>query len=134
MSKVRIIGIIVLIIAIAIVIITVYDADTYSDFADAAKHKGKTVQIIGKLDRQKKITYDSTLNNLSLRFTMIDKKNNSEDVIYYGTKPRDFERLDEVVVTGHMNDSVFVAEDMLLKCPSKYTNSPDSVSKFEGKK
>lgn len=131
MSKFKILGIILLVGAVGVIIVSVYNASTYSDFATARNNKGKTVQIIGQLDKSKSVVYDSTLQNLSLKFSMIDDKGISGRVIYFGVMPRDFMRLKEVVVTGHAEDSLFVADDLLLKCPSKYTNDSDSMKTFK---
>ena len=35
-------------------------------------------------------------------------------------KPQDFERSESVVVTGEMRNNEFVANEILMKCPSKY--------------
>ena len=50
-------------------------------------------------------------------------------VVYYGAKPQDFERSEQVVIVGKVvpgpskqeNKAVFVADQILTKCPSKYT-------------
>ncbi len=41
-------------------------------------------------------------------------------VIYPKGKPNNFEAATQVVVIGSYKDGVFYAEDMLVKCPSKY--------------
>jgi cytochrome c-type biogenesis protein CcmE len=131
MNKIKILGIILLVAVIAVIIATVYDASTYADFETARKNPGKTIQIIGKLDKNKEVIYDSSLANLSLKFSITDNKGVSGRVVYYGTMPRDFKKLKEVVVTGHSEDTVFVAENLLLKCPTKYTNESVDMKKFE---
>lgn len=35
-------------------------------------------------------------------------------------KPQDFERSEQIVVTGSMKDNQFYADEILMKCPSKY--------------
>jgi cytochrome c-type biogenesis protein CcmE len=130
MNKMRILGLVIIVIAIAVIITTVYDASTYADFNTAKKNPGKTFQIIGKLDKKKEIKYDSTLPGLSLGFSMTDDWGEACAVKYYGTKPRDFQKMEQVVVTGYFEDSIFIAEDLLLKCPSKYTKEPDSMKTF----
>jgi cytochrome c-type biogenesis protein CcmE len=32
----------------------------------------------------------------------------------------DFERSEEITITGHSTSDYFVAEEILMKCPSKY--------------
>ena len=34
----------------------------------------------------------------------------------------DFERSEEITLTGHSTDLNFVATEILMKCPSKYTD------------
>jgi len=49
-------------------------------------------------------------------------------VIYNQPKPQDFERSEEITMTGYATDSAFIATDILMKCPSKYNeqNEVDS--------
>jgi cytochrome c-type biogenesis protein CcmE len=45
----------------------------------------------------------------------------SLDVIYDGPRPEMLKDEAQAIVTGTLNeDGVFVAEELLLKCPSKY--------------
>lgn len=41
-------------------------------------------------------------------------------VVYPKGKPNNFEMASQVVVMGDYRDGVFYAEEMLVKCPSKY--------------
>jgi cytochrome c-type biogenesis protein CcmE len=41
-------------------------------------------------------------------------------VVLRASKPQDFERSENIVLTGQMTGETFEASDMLLKCPSKY--------------
>ena len=51
---------------------------------------------------------------------MTDKEGLSQQVIYKDAKPQDFERSESLVVTGKSKDGVFHADQILMKCPSKY--------------
>jgi cytochrome c-type biogenesis protein CcmE len=42
-------------------------------------------------------------------------------------KPQDFERSEQIVLTGKMRGEDFVASDMLMKCPSKYKDEETFV-------
>ena len=44
-------------------------------------------------------------------------------MVYYNPKPQDFDRSDQIVITGAMSGDTFVADQILLKCPSKYTEN-----------
>ncbi|MFA5783059.1 MAG: cytochrome c maturation protein CcmE [Bacteroidales bacterium] len=121
MKKTHIVILIVMVVAIAVVIGTIHDSGAYADFDKAKKNPGETFQIIGQLNKKREIKYDSTLQNQSLSFYLIDDKGVECRVLYYGSKPNDFVKLQQLVVTGKMEGCVFIAGEMLLKCPSKYT-------------
>lgn len=131
MKKAHIIGILAVAVLISIIIVTLYDTDTYGNFKVARKNKDVSYQIIGKLDKEKKVVFDSTATNMRLEFFMLDENNELAKVVYYGDKPRDFEKLEQVVVTGKMSEGYFKAADLLLKCPSKYTKSSKDEQHFK---
>ena len=41
-------------------------------------------------------------------------------VVYYGVVPGNFDQATSVVLKGKSEDGTFVADQMLVKCPSKY--------------
>jgi cytochrome c-type biogenesis protein CcmE len=50
-----------------------------------------------------------------------DPDNSRLDVIYEGAKPDMLRHESQAILTGQLNsEGVFVAEELLLKCPSKY--------------
>lgn len=51
---------------------------------------------------------------------MEDEDGNISRVIYPKPKPNNFEQAEQLVVIGQMRNGVFYANDMLMKCPSKY--------------
>jgi len=51
---------------------------------------------------------------------MLDNNGESRKVIMKQAKPQDFERSESIVVTGELKNEVFVADEILMKCPSKY--------------
>jgi cytochrome c-type biogenesis protein CcmE len=64
--------------------------------------------------------YDPVVNpNL---FTFYLKDTNGKEVLVnlLKPKPQDFELSEQVVVTGDMQGDAFVANEVLMKCPSKY--------------
>jgi cytochrome c-type biogenesis protein CcmE len=133
MKTIHIILILVLVIAIGVIITTLSDASTYSDFQTAAKRPEKEFHIIGKLDKNKPLEYDALKNANQFAFYLIDDKGFEEKVIYNSSKPQDFEKSDKVVVIGTMKGAEFQATSLLLKCPSKY-NADKTPSKFGTKK
>ena len=122
MKRIHIVIIIVIIVAIGVVISTLVNSSTYADFATAQKNTSSDYQIIGKLNMQKPIIYEARKNANSFSFFMLDNAGMEMKVIYNGIKPQDFEKCDQVVISGSATDSVFYAKTMLLKCPSKYND------------
>jgi len=120
MKKSHIVLIIVLAVAIGAVVSLLNDPRTYGDFALAAKHPDKNYEIIGTLDLNAPVVYDALKNPDEFSFYLVDQNNEKRKVIVSKPKPQDFEKSINVVVGGVMKDSVFYANDILLKCPSKY--------------
>ena len=51
---------------------------------------------------------------------MVDENENEQTVLFAQPIPQDFERSEQVVVVGAYHKDTFIAEKILLKCPSKY--------------
>jgi cytochrome c-type biogenesis protein CcmE len=132
MKTIHIIIILALVVVIGVVVTTMSDSSTYSDFAEAASKPGKELHIIGKLNRLKPIEYDAVKNANQFTFFMIDEKGLEKKVVYHNAKPQDFEKSEKVVIIGSMQGDSFVAKSLLLKCPSKY-NDEKTPSKFKEK-
>lgn len=122
MKKTHIIGIIVIAVAIGAIISMVADAATYADFALAEKAPGKEFQVVGQLNKEKDIIYAPEKNANEFSFFMIDNAGNERKVIFNGAKPQDFERSEQVVITGSLEGEEFYADKILMKCPSKYND------------
>jgi cytochrome c-type biogenesis protein CcmE len=128
MKRTQIVLIIVILVAIGVVITTLVSSSTYADFSTAKKNIGSDYQVIGVLNIHKPIVYDARKNANSFSFFMKDKDSTEMKVVYSGTKPQDFERCDQVVISGSATDSVFYAKTLLLKCPSKYNDKKVPVT------
>lgn len=125
MKRSRIIALVFIVVAIGAIVSTVYNAGTYSSFEEARLHPGREVHIIGELVREKPIEETLVENTLVLRFHMRDSFGIESEVTYFGAKPQDFEKSDQVVLIGSYMEEVFIASSLLLKCPSKY--NPDDL-------
>jgi cytochrome c-type biogenesis protein CcmE len=128
MKRIHIVIIIAIMVAMGVVVTTLGSSSTYADFTTAKKFAGSDYQIIGKLNMHKPIIYDARKSVNSFSFYMKDKDSTEMKVIYSGTKPQDFEKCDQVVISGSATDSVFYAKTLLLKCPSKYNDKKVPVS------
>ncbi|OIP01144.1 MAG: hypothetical protein AUJ98_05340 [Bacteroidetes bacterium CG2_30_33_31] len=120
MKKSHIILIIVLAVAIGAIVSLVKDPRTYADFEEASASPNKSFDIIGKLDLKSPISYDALVNPDQFSFYMTDEKDVKRKVVVNKPKPQDFEKCIQVVVGGKMKDDAFHADNILLKCPSKY--------------
>jgi cytochrome c-type biogenesis protein CcmE len=129
MKKTHIIGLLFIVVAIGAIISLVYNADTYASFADARLHPGREFHIIGELSRDKPVSERIEENTLMLTFYMTDQAGEEAEVLYFGGKPQDFEQSDEVVLIGKYESDRFIAESLLLKCPSKY--KPGEIGQSE---
>jgi len=119
MKKSSIIGLVVIAVAIAVIIATYSKASSYSSFTEAKKAK-TDIKIIGHLDKQKEQYYDAKKDANYFSFYVRDTDKVECKVILTAPKPQDFERSEQIVLTGHMVGEEFHASSILMKCPSKY--------------
>lgn len=129
MKKSHIIGIIVIALAIGIIMSSAGDASTYVSFGEAIERvqngNETKVHVVGRLKKDAKghivgMNYDPLVDPNYFSFTLVDTNRVEQQVVYFNPKPQDFERSEQVVITGSMQNNVFVADKILLKCPSKY--------------
>jgi cytochrome c-type biogenesis protein CcmE len=130
MKKSSIAGIIIIAIAICVIISTYADSSTYGSFADAKK-TGSELHIVGQLDKQKELFYNPQQDANYFSFYMKDNKGLECKVVFSGTKPQDFEKSEQIVLTGKMVGSEFHASKILMKCPSKYTKDQIEVKEVK---
>jgi len=90
---------------------------TYTSFAEA-RRSGVSVQVNGVLQDPKGVKYDPA--NSELVFALKDDKNEVMEVVYKGVKPANFEQATSVVAIGTYAGGRFAADQLLVKCPSKY--------------
>lgn len=121
MKKGSIFAILIISIAIAVIISTYSNSSSYGSFSEARSTRAE-LHIIGRLDKSKPLVYDPVKDANLFSFFMVDKNGQECEVAYTGTKPQDFERSEQIVLTGQMSGNVFHASRILMKCPSKYTN------------
>lgn len=132
MKKGSIFGIILIAIAIAVIISTYSKTSTYGSFSDA-KHSDAALDIVGHLDKKKALVYDATKDANYFAFYMTDKQGQECKVVFTGTKPQDFERAEQIVLTGQMTGNEFHASKILMKCPSKYTPNKVELTEYKAK-
>ena len=121
MKKSHIIAIIIVAAAIGILISASSDVTTYANFAQATQ-SGDKVKLVGQLVKDRPIEYNPEVDPNYLAFWLKDDAGQVRQVVLLAGKPQDFERSEQVVLTGQMAGNNFEASDMLLKCPSKYND------------
>lgn len=112
-----IIGIIIIVVFIVFAAINLSKSLTPYVSLDDAKKSKKVVQVKGY--RVSGSEYFDVENKI-LRFQMMDDKGQKFEVIYNGVKPANMEQAEEIVVIGRYVQGRFEAEQLLVKCPSKY--------------
>jgi cytochrome c-type biogenesis protein CcmE len=127
MKTTHIIGILVIAVAIVLIITTAGDASQYLTFDQAKEQsmKGSTAQVhvVGQLKKNAVgdvLGIEPSPDMLSFKFTMVDEDGKEEVVFHPNPMPTDFMKSEQVVVIGGFKNNKFVAEKILLKCPSKY--------------
>jgi cytochrome c-type biogenesis protein CcmE len=139
MKPAHIVAILAIAIAVGFIVVAMGDASEYVDFAQAQalaqKGKDKKVHVIGQLPKNSLgkpvgLEYEPKLNPNLFVFELIDNQGKKEKVYYNDAKPQDFERSEQVVVVGAYNKkNQFVADKILMKCPSKYEGEQKQLSK-----
>lgn len=127
MKRIHIIGIIVIAAAIGAIITTLSDSSTYADFSQAVENSGKEYHVVGTLDRNKETIYNPQANPDMFIFYMIDNKGKEMKVVLHKAKPQDFEKSEQIVIIGKTSGEEFHADEILMKCPSKYNNGKPNV-------
>lgn len=91
---------------------------------DQAKKTTQKVQVMGKVDVSsvKFASAESRLEFSIYNFELSAPEPGSlMPVVYYGTVPGNFDQAQSVVLKGKTSsDGQFVADQILVKCPSKY--------------
>ena len=130
MKKSSIIGIIIIAIAIGVIISTYADSSTYGSFSEARESETE-LHVVGQLNKEKELIYDPQKDANYFAFFMKDKQGKECKVVFSGSKPQDFERSEEIVLTGKMVGDEFHASKILMKCPSKYTKDEVEVQEVQ---
>lgn len=94
---------------------------TYVNFEEAENRSSS--HVVGAWDSSEE--YGFSRETMQFSFHMKDRAGNVRKVIYPRPKPNNFEQATQLVVIGEMRNNVFYANEMLMKCPSKYNENPD---------
>ena len=119
MKKIHLIGIVMIGAAIFMLTTAAEDMGAYSTFKQAAHTRSK-VKVVGQLSKDKEMYYKPEEDPNYFSFYMRDTDGEERKVVLLKEKPTDFERSEQIVLTGKMSEGQFVATEILMKCPSKY--------------
>ena len=97
----------------------------YIAFAEARKSTG-LVQVNGTLADK---NYVLKKEQQYLEFHLRDSKNEVMPVVYRGVIPGNFDQATSIVAIGRYDQGHFEAEQLLVKCPSKYQAEADKGAK-----
>lgn len=121
-------------VAIGVILTTAGDASTYVSFNEAKQMSqngaDKKIHVVGTLKKNANdqvVGVKNSPDQLSFKFIMVDENNNEEEVFYANPMPQDFLRSEQVVVIGSYHNEKFIADKILLKCPSKYQEEEINV-------
>ncbi len=132
MKTSHIIALVVIAIATAIIVSTFDNASTYVTFAEAKKlaldGDDSDIHVVGQLTKDEQgnvvgLEYQPTKDPNKTFFNLIDDSAQVEQVVLLKPKPQDIEKSEKIVVIGSYKNDVFVAKEILMKCPSKYNEN-----------
>ena len=117
--------------AMGIIISNLSNASTYATFTEAQtmaeNGRQSAVHVVGTLqkDDQGNVTgIHASPSQMEFSFDLVDNDGRQMTVHYPKPMPTDFMSSEQVVVAGgyrHENgETYFLADEILLKCPSKY--------------
>ena len=88
---------------------------------EEAQATGSKAHVVGMWVEQESFRYDASQNVFSFR--MQDDAGNVREVRYLNPKPANFEDAEKLVIEGIAEGNHFIAENILVKCPSKYNDA-----------
>ncbi len=120
--------------AVVVVVFVVWGATAFMKTTiqyvpiEQAREADRTVQVMGKIDFATK-RYDAERTRLEFALYDADAETPAGaerlNVVYYGVVPGNFDQATSVVAKGKADGNEFVAEQLLVKCPSKYQGEGD---------
>jgi cytochrome c-type biogenesis protein CcmE len=100
---------------------------TYVNFEQAENRA--SAHVVGTWEDSR--DYGFSRETMQFSFYMKDQDGNVRRVLYSRPKPNNFEQATQLVVIGEMRNNVFHANEMLMKCPSKYNDGSELLNAQE---
>lgn len=127
MRKIHIIFLVLIIASIAVLVSFLNVTTTYDTIESAKQKPGEFVHLVAKLDKSSPVEYDAINNPNYLSFIATDSLGGRVKVIYNNAKPDNLEQSERLVLKGSIKQDHFACEEILMKCPSKYTDDPNRI-------
>jgi cytochrome c-type biogenesis protein CcmE len=98
-------------------------AEVQSKAADLA---GQRIRVNGNVVAGSE---DWNAKAITLKFSIADESGGGQlPIVFYGPRPDNFSRAASAIIEGKLQpDGSFLAETLLLKCPSRYEEEPQQV-------
>lgn len=106
---------------IGVTFVFLTNASPYVTVAQAKEASGENLHLAGVVD-QSSIIVDSV--NRTTSFTITDDEGDSVEVFHDSIPAGNIANAERVVAVGGVQDGTFVADRLILKCPSKYEADP----------
>lgn len=92
----------------------------------AAELTGQRIRVSGNVVAGSE---DWNAQEITLRFSIVDESGAGQlPIVFYGPRPDNFARAASAIIEGELQpDGNFLAETLLLKCPSRYEEEPEEV-------
>ena len=127
MKKTHILLLVVIAAGIGILITTAQDSSKYVSFSEAqalsTAGSKASIHVVGELKKGEDGQVLGILpgeDRVSFSFILVDENHQEQRVHYNQPMPMDFTKSEKVVVVGAFRKDDFLADKILLKCPSKY--------------
>jgi cytochrome c-type biogenesis protein CcmE len=127
MKKIHIVGIIVIAVAIGVIFYSLGNNASYANFIEAMANPDTEYHVVGKLNKEFPVVYDPKINADECIFKMSDINGLEKTVVLHKSVPQDFQKSEQIVVIGKMKGNDFHANDILMKCPSKYNDGKPQI-------
>lgn len=125
MKKLLFIGVIVVSLLIAGAISSQNTDTIFVNFTQA-REQHEYVRVAGFIVKTRPVEYNPEVDSTRFSFYMEDKTGNEQRVIMNQKMPPDFGTAENIVITGSINGSDFVANDMLIKFICRYNQVPST--------
>ena len=121
MKRKTIIGLVVMIGFASLLLLSFGDqVGGYMTFAEA-EASGDRAHVVGQWAKPETARYDPASNLFT--FHLEDEEKQVRLVHYQDPKPASFEDAEMIVIQGKLEGEVFMADHILMKCPSKYNDT-----------